>query len=322
MGAPIAGRLRELWCERRPDVVHIATEGPLGWAALLVARQLQLPVTSDFRTNFHTYTRHYRLGWLAKPIAALLRAMHNRTDCTMVPTAALRADLTALGFQRLEVVGRGVDAQLFDPAKRSAALRAQWGVGADDLVLACVGRLAAEKNLELALRAFEGVRVARPGARLLFVGDGPLRASLQARCPQALFAGLRRGDDLAAHYASSDLLLFPSLTETYGNVTTEAMASGLPVVAFACAAAQQLIEPGVDGCLAPIDDEQAFIRAAHALCVDAAARSAMGRAARAKALRHDWHGVVARFEAVLARAIDPPPVADLEAGWLPLAPTR
>jgi glycosyltransferase involved in cell wall biosynthesis len=321
MGAPIVGRLQRMWWHERPDVVHVATEGPLGWAALVAARRLQLPVTSDFRTNFHTYTQHYRLGWLKSAIAALLRGFHNRTHCTMVPTEALRAELSTLGFERLAVVGRGVDAALFDPARRSLALRTAWGAGEDDLVVACVGRLAAEKNLGLALLAFETIHADRPRARLLFVGDGPMRAQLQARCPQALFAGVRRGEDLAAHYASADLLLFPSVTETYGNVTAEAMASGLPVVAFDCAAAHQLIESGVDGRLAATGDDEAFVQSACALAADAAARAAMGLAARAKALRHDWPGVVARFEGVLARAIDPPPATTMEPDWMPLAPT-
>jgi glycosyltransferase involved in cell wall biosynthesis len=306
MGVPSKRTLVRLWSLRRPDVVHIATEGPLGWSALQAALHLKLPVTSDFRTNFHAYGQHYRMGWLAQPIMAYLRKFHNRAHCTMVPTEPLRAQLAARGFERLTVVARGVDTRLFDPRCRSDALRAQWGVADGDVVVASVGRLAAEKNLALLLRAFEATRALLPRARLLFVGDGPMRAELAARCPDAIFAGQRHGRDLAAHYASADLFLFASLTETYGNVTAEAMASGLPVLAFDCAAAAQLIEAGRSGRLVPSDAPQAFVDAAVALAPDAQARARLGAAARERALQFDWSGVVRRFEGVLAQAIDNP----------------
>ena len=304
MGLPSKRLLVQRWSLRRPDVVHIATEGPLGWSALQAARQLRIPVTTDFRTNFHAYGQHYGIGWLAQPILAYLRMFHNQAHCTMVPTDALRGDLAARGFKRLHVVGRGVDTRLFNPSKRSAALRAQWAVSATTLVLAYVGRLAAEKNLDALLAAFEAVRATRADVRLLFVGDGPLRDALQARCPQAIFAGHRSGEDLAAHYASADMFLFPSLTETFGNVTTEAMASGLPVVAFDSAAAGQLIQHGRNGVLAAGADLPAFVRAALPLAGDAAQRAYLGAAARETACRIDWRSVVSRFENIISQVID------------------
>jgi glycosyltransferase involved in cell wall biosynthesis len=284
--------------------VHIATEGPLGWSALQAARHLHLPVTTDFRTNFHAYGQHYGIGWLTQPILAYLRKFHNRAHCTMVPTDALRNDLAARGFERLHVVGRGVDTRLFDPAKRNPALRRTWGASDDDLVLAYVGRLAAEKNLDAVLAAHDAVRGLRPTTRLLFVCDGPLRDVLRSRCPDAIFAGHRSGDDLAAHYASADVFLFPSLTETFGNVTTEAMASGLPVVAFDSAAAGQLIQSGCNGMLAAGQDHPAFVSAALPLATDAARRAALGAAARETTCRIDWRSVVARFESIVLKVID------------------
>lgn len=300
MGLPSGRFLKKLWSVERPDIVHIATEGPLGWSALRVAAALQLPVSSDFRTNFHSYSKHYGLGWLHRPIMAYLRKFHNRTRCTMVPTAALGAELERHGFRNLEVVARGVDLAQFDPARRSEALRQSWGVGPDDLVVACVGRLAAEKNLDLLLDSFDAIAANLPNARLLLVGDGPLRETLQQRCPTAIFAGQRSGADLAAHYASADLFLFPSLTETFGNVTIEAMASGLPVVAFDYAAAAELIRPGVEGTLVPLGERGAFVRAACQLAAeDPASRRARGIAARERALALDWPHIVAQFEGVL-----------------------
>jgi glycosyltransferase involved in cell wall biosynthesis len=285
-------------------VVHIATEGPLGWSALQAARHLQLPVTADFRTNFHAYGQHYGIAWLTKPILAYLRSFHNLAHCTMVPTDALRTELAASGFERLRVVGRGVDTALFDPAKRSTELRSSWCAGEDTLVLAYVGRLAAEKNLDAVLAAFDATRALRADTRLLFVGDGPLVGALRARCPQAIFAGHRAGDDLAAHYASADMFLFPSQTETFGNVTTEAMASGLPVVAYNSAAAGQLIRSGGNGLLAMGHDHAAFVRAALLLAGDGLLRQALGAAARQTACSIDWRSVVSRFEHVVLQTID------------------
>ncbi len=303
MGMPSKRTLIRLWTLQRPDVVHIATEGPLGWSALQAAQHLKLPVCSDFRTNFHAYTQHYGIGWLRKPIMAYLRKFHNRTQCTMVPTEALRSDLRAEGFERLEVVSRGVDTRQFDPARRSQALRSSWGADDDTLVVCCVGRLAREKNLEVLIDAFRGIERRMPTARLVLVGAGPLEEELRSACPGVVLAGQRRGEDLAAHYASADLFLFPSLTETFGNVTTEALASGLPVVAFDYAAAAQLIEHGVQGVRVPFGDAAAFAEAALGLAFDPSRREALGVAARARALQLDWGAIVQRFEAVLADVI-------------------
>ncbi len=304
MGVPSKRALVKLWSLKRPDVVHIATEGPLGWSALQAAQHLALPVTSDYRTNFHAYGKHYRLGLFSKPIMGYLRKFHNRCDATMVPTEAMRALLSDRGFERLSVVGRGVDAQRFDPARRSAAMRESWGAGPDDLVLGYVGRLAPEKNLGVALAAFEAVKAVQPRARLVFVGDGPMRAELAARAPDAVFAGQRSGDDLAEHYAGLDLFLFPSLTETFGNVTTEAMASGCAVVAFESAAAGELIRSGVNGWLAGAGREADFVAAARVAALDAATRRAVAEAARVTARRLDWGDITARFEGVLESAIE------------------
>lgn len=319
MGVPSKRALVRLWSLHRPDVVHIATEGPLGWSALQAAQHLSLPVTSDYRTNFHAYGKHYRLGLFSKPIMGYLRKFHNRCDATMVPTETMRVQLAERGFERLVVVGRGVDAQRFDPARRSDALRESWGAAPGDLVMGYVGRLAPEKNLGVVLAAYEAVKAQHPRARLVFVGDGPMRAELAARAPEAVFAGQRSGDDLAAHYAGLDLFLFPSLTETFGNVTTEAMASGCAVVAFDSAAAGELIRTGVNGWLAGAGREADFVAAARVAAGDAQARRAVADAARATARRLDWGDITARFEGVLEGAIARAESAALVSGLQPVA---
>jgi len=304
LGLPAKRSLERLWAFRRPDVVHAVTEGPLGWSALQAAAKLKLPVVSDFRTNFHAYSHHYGVGWLKKPILAYLRKFHNRTLCTLVPTDALRADLAAAGFKRLKVIGRGVDTRKFDPALRDHELRASWGAAPGDPVIVHVGRLAAEKNLETVAAAYREARRRVPRARLVLVGDGPQRRALQKQLPEAVFAGVRSGRDLARHFASGDLFFFPSLTETYGNVTLEAMASGLAVVAFNYAAAADAIADGKNGVLVPYGDSIRFVQAAGEVAVDLARARTMGQGAREAASGRGWDRLSRELEAVLIAAAE------------------
>lgn len=201
------------------------------------------------------------------------------------------------------MVARGVDTQQFSPAHRSAALRASWGAGPDTWVVTCVGRLAPEKNLGLLAQAFDAMRQCQPDSLLLLVGDGPARRELQALCPQAVFAGSRSGADLAAHYASADAFVFPSMTETFGNVTPEAMASGLPVLAYDYAAAARLIRHGENGLLAPLRDSAAFVGQALRLARDPAQARVWGSAARQTAMSQPWAGVIAQVEALMNTAL-------------------
>jgi glycosyltransferase involved in cell wall biosynthesis len=308
VGLPAKRRLVAQWTRRRPDLVHIVTEGPLGWSALEAARKLRIPVSSDFRTNFHSYSQHYGIGWLKRPIVGYLRKFHNKTSMTTVPTERMRSELSAIGFKNVRVLSRGVNATLYDPARRSEDLRARWGLNADNLLLIHVGRLAAEKNLELLIKAYECLKAQDPKVRLLLVGDGPEKAAMQARVPDAIFAGMQTGEDLASHYASADLFMFTSKTETFGNVTLEAMASGLPVVAFDYAAAAQYVTPQ-SGCLADLGRDEDFLRgcqAMHAVFVrDPLAFAAMGRHSRLRAERESWPVVVNQFESLLIEATRP-----------------
>lgn len=301
-GLPAGRRLARLWRQRRPDLVHVVTEGPLGWSAVSVARQLGIPVTSGFHTNFDRYSVHYGLGWMRPGVAAYLRTLHRRTLATMVPTEALAADLAGEGIGGVRVVGRGVDTQQFVPARRSQQLRSSWGVAEDGLACLYVSRMAPEKNLALVLRTFAAIQAVRPEARMIWVGDGPSRARLQAEHPEQHFAGVRVGDDLAAHYASADLFLFPSLSETYGNVVAEAMASGLPVLAYRSAAAAELIASGIDGISIAPGNEPAYLAAALALIDAPEMLREMGERARQAMQSRGWGAVVERFEVVACEA--------------------
>jgi len=304
IGLPAKQALFRLWSLKRPDVVHIATEGPLGWSALAAALKLKLPVSTGFHTNFHSYSQHYGVGFLSKPIAFYLRKFHNRAHATLVPTDDLCRELAIQGFENLRVVSRGVDTRLFSPARRDPQLRRDWGATDGAAVALYVGRIAPEKNLKVVADAFAGMRTRVPHARLVMVGDGPERAALAARHPEIVFAGTRTGEDLAAHYASADIFLFSSLTETFGNVTLEAMASGLAVVAYDYAAAQQYLAHERSGLLAPFDDGEAFVGLATALAVDPARAASLRLQARASAKRIDWDNVFDNFEAVLRDVIE------------------
>lgn len=304
LGLPAKQALLRLWAKLRPDIVHVVTEGPLGWSALAAASKLKLPVTTDFHTNFHSYSAHYGVGWLKTPITAYLRKFHNKALSTLVPTESLRRELAVLGFRNLEVVARGVDTTLFNPQRRSAALRREWGVKDGEPVALSVGRLAPEKNLPLVVRAYQLMRELQPRLRLVLVGDGPERTRLARENPDVIFAGMRIGEDLAAHYASADVFLFPSVTETYGNVTVEAMASGLAVVAYDYAAAQQHIRHSRNGVLVPFDVADDYVQAAAALINDAPRIKTLGANARITTEKLDWSYIVAEFEQALLRLID------------------
>jgi glycosyltransferase involved in cell wall biosynthesis len=308
MGLPATRALKDHWMAHRPDLVHIATEGPLGWSALQAALRLKLPVSSDFRTNFHAYSKHYGIGWLHKPIMAYLRKFHNLAQCTMVPTDELRRSLAEYGFRNLSVVARGVDTKLFTPHRRSEALRRQWGADGETPVVVHVGRLAPEKNLTLLLAAFEAMRALNRAAKLVLVGDGPARKWVETRCPDAIFVGMRAGEDLAAHYASGDLFFFPSLTETYGNVTAEAMASGLAVLAFDYAAAAQLITSRDNGVVAPIEDPEQFVECARMLANDLPRVRVMGACARETTSALGWDTILEQIESTFLATINVGPL--------------
>lgn len=306
IGMPSRAILAARWRIRRPDLLYVATEGPLGWSAVRAAKQLGIPVVSGFHTRFDRYTKHYRLGLLTPLVRTYLRRFHRATALTLAPTPQLCRALEEDGFGRVAVVSRGVDTQLYSPTRRTTELRRHWGINAAQLAVLCVGRLAAEKNLDEALRSFRALQRRRPDARLILVGDGPLRGVLQRANPDILFAGMRHGPELAEHYASADLFLFPSRSETFGNATLEAMASGLPVVAFDDAAAAVHIEHRVTGILIRADGPTQFEHAACELACDAALRGRLGGAARHYVESLSWDRVVRDLETLFVECAQSP----------------
>ena len=295
-GLPATQRLRKHWRRQRPDAIYVATQGPLGWSAISAARSLNIPVTTGFHTNFHQYSQFYRAGFLERLIRRYLRGFHNRSDKTLAPTRKVQRSLKDWGIRHVECWSRGVDCSRFSPSLRSQELRERWGLRETDLAILYVGRLAAEKNLAQVIATFERVQSIHKNARLILVGDGPLRQQLQARHPDCVFCGTRTGDDLAEHYASGDIFLFPSRSDTFGNVVTEALASGLAVVAFDDAAAAEHIETGMNGMTVPLHDDEGFTRATLRLADQPSLMGRIRQQARARALALDWQSVVDAFE--------------------------
>jgi glycosyltransferase involved in cell wall biosynthesis len=295
------GRVRALLRGRTSDLVHIATEGPLGWAALLAARGLGLPVASSFHTNFDHYAGHYGFLGVERLAFAYLRWFHNRTLVTLVPSRATQKRLLADGVQRVEIWSRGVDADLFSPAHRDPTLRRTLGLGPDDPLVLYVGRLAPEKNLDTLLHAFARLRQqvptpVRERLRMALVGAGPLLESLRmAKPPGVVLAGEQHGLLLSRWYASGDVFAFPSLSETFGNVVLEAQASGLPVVGFDCQGVNERVTSEQDGLLVPIGGNLTPPLAR--LCADRALRERFGAVARARAERQDWQPIFDELEA-------------------------
>ena len=314
-GLPQYSTLRRRWSSDRPDAIYVATEGPLGGSAIRAARSLDIPAVTGFHTRFDDYAGYYGVGLLTSLVRGHLARFHRRGQLTLASTDALVAELQLMGIPNARKLSRGVDTTRFSPEHRDPELRRVWGVGEDTPVMLCVGRLAAEKNLELALRAYRAVKSQVPAARLVLVGDGPMREVLTEAQPDAIFTGAKTGDELSRHYASADLFLFPSLTETFGNVVLEAMASGLAVVAFDRAAAAEHIVDSHSGLIVHDSDEHGFIHRSCQAGTDRALRATLSANARKTALCRTPAGVISELERLLATLSGMPYPGALQAAW-------
>ena len=301
-GIPAGRLLKQAWSHHRPEAIYVATEGPLGWSAVRAAQRMGIPAVSGFHTNFHSYCKHYGVGWLQHVALRYLRWFHNRTERTLVSNEELRVQLEDLGFSDVGIIERGVDSQLFTPQRRCTKLRQEWGLSQDDLALIYVGRIAAEKNLAVAVEGYRTIKRFNDRIKFVLVGDGPLRRSLQKENPDLIFAGMRMGEELGKYYESADVFLFPSETETFGNVTLEAMASGLAVVAYDYACAKLHITHGETGILVQLGDANSFVGSTCALVREPRDLKRIGRQGRQYVSYLGWDRVVERFETLLMSA--------------------
>lgn len=290
LARPLDGTGRRLLAEFRPDLVHVATESTVGASGARWALRQGIPLVTSFHTNFPAYLAGYGLGWAEGWVWNHLRAFHGRARLTFCPSVATREMLRARGFHdRLRIWSRGVDHELFHPDRRKESVRQRLAPGADRILL-YVGRLAPEKRVDLLLEAFREVRaLARERVVLVLVGDGPAAPALRrAAVPDVRFTGYLRGVELAEAYAAGDLFVFPSDTETFGNVVAEAMASGLPVVAPSAGGVTEMVREGETGLLVPPGDPLALARATLRLLNDDGLRAALAAGARARAEARSW----------------------------------
>ncbi len=298
-GLPATRCLLHAWRAAPPDALYVATEGPLGWSALRAARRLGIPAATGFHTRFDEYMRNYGAALLAPVALHWMRRFHNGGDATLVPTRELAQFLRAQRFGHVVQLPRAVDTQLFDPRRRDATLRAAWGLSERGLAVIYVGRIAPEKNLSLAVRAFRALQQLRPDARFVWVGDGPARGPLARDNPDFIFCGLQRGEAVARHFASGDLFVFPSHSETFGNVTLEALASGVPTVAFDYGAARETLRHNVAGAAITDGDDAGFVTACVRIGGDDTLRGAMRLAAREAVVGLRPEQVAADFDRIL-----------------------
>jgi len=281
-----------------PDLIHVATEATLGLRMLHHAKKRRIPVVSSFHTNFDQYCDSYHVGWAKGMAWRYLRWFHNRTLETYVPSQVTIDDLALQGFERLVLWPRGVDGHLFHPDRPGrATVRHELGFQPDDVVIGHVSRLAAEKNAPYLARALRSVAEICPKIKFLVVGDGPERAGFAATLGEsARFVGYKSGGDLADHYAAADLFAFASVTETFGNVVLEALASGLPVVALRAGGVGSIVQDGSTGTLVGPDQPPRVMAEALVKLVEGPVlRQSMARAARRYALEQTWGSIMARL---------------------------
>jgi glycosyltransferase involved in cell wall biosynthesis len=293
MPAAVRRRLKEF----SPDIMHIAVPDFLGRRALKLAKQLRIPAVATYHTRYETYLKHY---WYLAPLTGLLTAYLKRFygACreVYVPSASMVEVLRADGLKdNFRLWPRGIDAARFDPAKRSAAWRTRHGIGESEIVVLHVSRLVREKRTDVLAAALRQLAMMGVAHKVLIVGDGPERAALEALLPEAVFTGTLDGDELAVAYASSDIFFFPSETESFGNVTLEAMASGLPCVCADATGSRSLVASGETGLLAEPGRVSQFAGHLAALANDAALRRRMSIAARERALGFSWDKTLARI---------------------------
>jgi glycosyltransferase involved in cell wall biosynthesis len=304
LSLPIGGDVARALDDFAPDLVHVATEGPLGTLGRRAAVRRRLPLVTSFHTDFPRYAERYLGRWAVAPVQGYLRRFHAPARFTQTPSQTTRDELSALGFRRPVVWGRGVDTTLFHPERRNLLRRATLGVTDDRPVILHVSRLAVEKDVTTLVAAFQQAH-AELGDTVRFVvaGDGPEAGMVRAALPFATHYGFIARERLAEVYADADLFVFTSPTETCGLVVLEAMASGLPVITSDRGGVLENVRHAINGLMVPAGAPEAFAAATVDLIRDRRARAAMGSAARAFAVARDWERELDALEPMYRDAI-------------------
>jgi len=287
-----------------PTLIHIATPDMLGLEALMYARARGIPVVASYHTHFSSYLEFYGMKRLEGAMWSFLRWFYKHCAHLYVPTQSM-ADVLAEHniVDGVEIWPRGVQIDRFTPAKRSMELRRKLGFADNEVVVTFVSRLVIEKGLDVFAEVVNQLKDEGLPVRCLVVGEGPARAELTEWLPRAVFLGHQAGDDLAAAYASSDVFFFPSETETFGNVTLEAMASGLPTVCADATGSKSLVLDGKTGYLVTPRSIERFTDRVRVLIRDVEKRHEMGAAARAEAETYSWRIILGRIHAYYHRLL-------------------
>lgn len=272
-----------------PNLLHIASPDFSARAAVRWARKREIPVIASVHTRFETYPRYYKLGFMEPPLQAWIRELYRRCDALVTPSESMVDVLREQGMNDdISIWSRGVDRTVFDPGKRDLAWRRKVGIADGDVAIAFLGRLVMEKGLDVFADTVVELRKRQIAHKVMVIGDGPARKWFEQALPGGIFAGFQTGPDLGRALASADLFFNPSITETFGNVTLEAMASGLPVVASAATGSTSLVQDGVSGALVPAGKANAFADAIAPYLTDDVLRKAHGDAGEKRSLDFSW----------------------------------
>ncbi len=277
----------------KPDLIHLSAPDWLGYSALRFAIKKGIPAIASFHTRFDTYFTYYGLPWLDRAFSKYLGHFYRHCERVYAPSESMAQEMRSAKMGRdIRIWSRGVDGSLFSPEKRSLEWRRSHGIGDDEVVMTFVGRLVLEKGLDVFANVSEALTRQGNAHRVLVVGEGPEREKFARQFPAAIFTGFLSGEDLSTAYASSDLFLNPSTTETFGNVTLEAMATGLPVICADATGSRSLVEHGVNGFLCEPTTLQDYTAYAGQLIDNGELRTNMASASQRLSKAYDWDQVM------------------------------
>jgi phosphatidylinositol alpha 1,6-mannosyltransferase len=287
--AALSPRVKRDLIQFAPNVLHVSSPDPVGHRAVSWGRARKLPILASVHTRFETYPRYYNMAFLEPLCEALLRRFYRRCDALVAPSESMAQ---VLREQRMNydvsIWSRGVDREIFDPARRDLAWRRSVGIADDEVAIGFLGRLVMEKGLDVFSDSIDELRRRDIAHKVLVIGEGPARGWLEARLPGAVFAGFQGGTELGRAVAGMDVLFNPSVTETFGNVTLEAMACGIPVVAAEATGSESLVDDHVSGRLVRPGAVHHFAEALRCYIEEPETRARHGVAGELRSREFSW----------------------------------
>jgi glycosyltransferase involved in cell wall biosynthesis len=285
------GRVNSILSNFKPDLVHLATEFNMGWAGVNYALRNDLPCISTYTTNYSEYLKYYKFDLLSNVAWDYFKWFHNQNDLTLCPSTETKGLLLQKGINNVDVWGRGIDSSHFSPSKRNSSIRTKYKIKDEEILLLYVGRISVEKDLDILFDAYREIQNAHNNIKLIVAGEGPLMGKFKTENPGVIFTGYMKGEALAELYASSDIMTFPSSTETLGNVVLEAMASGIPVVGVNSGGVKENIIDGWNGIMCKPRNTASYYEGIKRFIENREYRLLLGENARHFALSKDWDQV-------------------------------